>query len=92
MFKNLFKTKGQKIKSFCGLETTQKTRVISIFRAYNKPLTPTQVHEVYVKLFGEVPLTSIRREMTRLSQKGSLKMNGSSFNFENEWVLNIELS
>ena len=92
MFKNLFQSKNSKIKSFCGLETTQKARVISIFRAYKKPLTPSKVHEVYVSVFGDVHLTSIRREMTRLSQKGSLKLNGSSFNAENEWILNIQLS
>ena len=39
-------------------------------------MTPPQVHEYYEKLYDSVPLTSIRRAMTKLTDYGILNMTG----------------
>ena len=56
----------------------QEEFITEIFKANkNKPISPSQVHKVYGKDFSKnVPLTSIRRAITNLTSKGTLRKTG----------------
>lgn len=51
----------------------QNDRVYEIMKQVNKSMTPFQVQRVYLLLFGSVPITSIRRAMTSLTNDGKLE-------------------
>lgn len=53
----------------------QEEFITAIFKAnINKPIAPSQIHSIYVKNFQKnVPLTSIRRAMTNMTEKGILR-------------------
>ena len=57
-------------------DKTQESRVEAIIRENKNGMTPPQVHEYYEKLYDSVPLTSIRRAMTKLTDYGILNMTG----------------
>lgn len=60
-----------KAKEQTGL---QDQRVLELFkRVGDGSMTPIRVHELYQFYFKETPLTSIRRSMTMLTNKGLLE-------------------
>jgi hypothetical protein len=54
----------------------QSKRVESIIRENGAGMTPPQVHKVYESIYTHVPITSIRRAMTKLTDEGVLTMTG----------------
>ena len=50
----------------------QEEIVMAIFRSKNKPLSPVDVHKVYCTHLPQVPITSIRRAITNLTDQGKL--------------------
>ena len=51
----------------------QEERILEIMKP-GQPMTPFEVHNMWDKrLYGDVPITSIRRAMTCLTQKGYLR-------------------
>jgi hypothetical protein len=77
-------------------DKNQESRVLSIIKEKGLGMTPPEVHEDYEKLYDSVPLTSIRRALTKLTDHGYLNMTGEKrkgkYNRENfVWSLkNIE--
>ena len=57
-------------------DKNQESRVLSIIRENGLGMTPPQVHKVYQHIYSHVPITSIRRAMTKLTDKGVLTMTG----------------
>jgi Fe2+ or Zn2+ uptake regulation protein len=47
--------------------------ILQIFKTYNKPLTPTMVYTIYKRYYAEILLTSVRRSITDLTNKGWLE-------------------
>lgn len=75
----------------------QEEFITTIFKANpNKPISPSQIHKVYVKDFQKnVPLTSIRRAITNLTEKNILRKTGIMVtgNFgkvEHCWVMEVK--
>lgn len=58
-------------KSYKNVEK-QADRILYIMREINKPLTPFEVSIIYDQRFIPVPITSIRRAMTDLTNMGKL--------------------
>jgi len=56
----------------------QEEFITAIFKSNpNKPISPSQIHKVYGKDFSKnVPLTSIRRAITNLTEKNILRKTG----------------
>lgn len=54
----------------------QSKRVEYIIRENGAGMTPPQVHKVYESIYTHVPITSIRRAMTKLTDEGVLTMTG----------------
>lgn len=74
----------------------QEEFITSIFKANtNKPISPSQVHKVYVKDFNKnVPLTSIRRAISNLADKNvlrktSIMVDGIFGKPEHCWVMEV---
>jgi hypothetical protein len=57
-------------------DKNQESRVESIIRENGNGMTPYEVLEAYEKLYDSVPITSIRRAMTKLTDHGILNMTG----------------
>lgn len=54
----------------------QSKRVESIIRENGAGMTPPELHRVYESIYTNVPITSIRRAMTKLTDEGILTMTG----------------
>jgi hypothetical protein len=54
----------------------QSKRVESIIRENGAGMTPPEIHRVYESIYAHVPITSIRRAMTKLTDEGVLTMTG----------------
>lgn len=70
-FFNTIHLSGERLKEIqkqCGL---QEARVLEIM-ASGRQLTPFQVQEEYERLYPAIPITSVRRAMTCLTDKGFL--------------------
>lgn len=63
-------------------DKTQESRVEAIIRENGIGMTPNEVEEEYNKLYDTVPLTSIRRAMSKLTDYGILNMSGEKKNGE----------
>ena len=57
-------------------DKNQSAKVESIIREKGFGLTPPEVEEIYNKLYDAIPLTSIRRALTKLTDEGVLVMTG----------------
>jgi hypothetical protein len=57
-------------------DKNQESRVLTIIKEKGLGMTPPEVHEDYEKLYNSVPLTSIRRALTKLTDHGHLNMTG----------------
>ena len=74
--KNYFDTTKlpkEQLKQAVSKATVQDKRVLSIFKRKKRPMTPAEVWDVYCKLYPVCPITSIRRSMTVLTEKGKLE-------------------
>ena len=60
---------------------TQEERIMFIFKREGVSMSPDEVHNHYVQLFNDVPITSIRRAMSNMS-----KGVRGHHSFSNEWV------
>ncbi|MBK9357610.1 MAG: hypothetical protein IPN08_09530 [Bacteroidales bacterium] len=54
-------------------QITYADKVMFIFRAKAKPLTPWQVHDIFRSWFGACLIGSIRRQITKLTDMGYLR-------------------
>ena len=50
----------------------QAERILNIMKHCNEPMTPFDVQQVYSSFFDPVPITSIRRAMTNLTDENKL--------------------
>lgn len=50
----------------------QEMRITEIFKSAKLPLSPSMVHHIYNHIFPPVPITSIRRALTNLSNDNVL--------------------
>jgi len=57
-------------------QITYADKVMFIFRAKAKPLTPWQVHDIFRSWFGACLIGSIRRQITNLTDMGYLRYTG----------------
>lgn len=48
--------------------TKQQDRVLLIFQAKNRPMSPSEVWQIYQTWFSRCPITSIRRAITNMTQ------------------------
>ncbi len=69
-FYNTIKESGVDLAKSNTQASKQEERIIDLM---NIPCTPFEMHEKYCQLYPEVPITSIRRAMTNLSNKGILE-------------------
>ena len=59
--------------SFHFLKAEKQTdRVYAIMKQRAYPMTPFDVHEVYIRFWGPCPITSIRRAISTLTDDGKL--------------------
>jgi hypothetical protein len=71
-FFNTVNISGQELEMARAATTKQDERVILLFRQRGNS-TPSEIHSLYVRLFGDCPLTSIRRAITCLTTEGVLE-------------------
>ena len=50
----------------------QESKVLVLFKIRNRPMSPSQVHRELEKYGERLPMTSVRRAMTNLSNQGEL--------------------
>ena len=72
-FYNTIRVGGHELNEVIRKVEKQNDRVYEIMKQVNKSMTPFQVQQVYILLFGSVPITSIRRAMTSLTNDGKLE-------------------
>lgn len=72
-FFNTIDLKGTELAEATNQAQKQDERVLRIFKLYRK-MTPFECWNVYNLFFPEAPVTSIRRSMTVLTNKGFLEM------------------
>ena len=56
-----------------GTAKNQNERIYVIMKQTGKKYTPFQLHTEYSRKYSAIPLTSIRRAMTVLTEQGKLK-------------------
>lgn len=72
-FFNTIDLKGTELLNAIDKAQHQERKVLDIMRVYKK-LTPFEVSDIYNSLYPAAPVTSIRRSMTVLTDKGFLEM------------------
>lgn len=68
---------GSELTEAVRKATKQNDRVMLIYKAKNRPMSPSQVLDVYNAWFPRCPLTSIRRSITNLTIHGFLTHTGT---------------
>ena len=68
-FYNTINVSGYELDQEIKKVKTQTERVYQILKQCDKPMTPFDVQKVYLLLYGSVPITSIRRAMTDLTEE-----------------------
>ena len=68
---------GYQLETAIRKATKQNDRVILIYKAKNRPMSPSEVHSIYQAWFPRCPLTSIRRAITCLTIQGFLTHTGT---------------
>jgi hypothetical protein len=71
MYYNTTNKTGEDLKQSNAKTDTQEQRILAIFQLY-KVLSPFEVEAIYNRSFRQVPITSIRRGITNLSNQGKL--------------------
>jgi len=67
---NTTKIQGERLKEAKEKTETQEERIFKIFKDYKKPLSASEVWDIYGQILA--PLTSIRRGLTVLMAQGKL--------------------
>ena len=80
-FHNTIGLEGKDLSNAIQDAITQKDRILFIFERQGVPMSPDEVHNLYIQLFGNAPITSIRRAMSNMS-----KGVRGHHSFSNEWV------
>ena len=52
--------------------TSQEQRLMVIFREYDRAFTPFDLQKYYSAMYNDVPITSIRRALTILTDDGEI--------------------
>lgn len=68
-FYNTINLSGQELKQAKENNLSKEERILDIFKKYGQPLTPFEVFMIYRKMYPEIPLTSVRRCITDLTQE-----------------------
>jgi hypothetical protein len=68
---------GYQLETAIRKATKQNDRVILIYKAKNRPMSPSQVLDVYNAWWPRCPITSIRRSITNLTIQGFLSHTGT---------------
>lgn len=71
-FFNTINLTGEKLKEAKEDCNAQEKNILAIM-PFERPMTPFEVLEIYNNKHNEVPITSIRRAMTGLTNKGHLQ-------------------
>lgn len=71
-FYNTINAEGVLLELARAATEKQDVRIEAIFK-HKGASTPAEIHSLYVKLFGDCPLTSIRRSITNLTERGVLE-------------------
>lgn len=72
-FFNTIGFKGKKLKEATENCKNQNDKILFLFESKSeRGFTPCEVHAIYIDVFEDVPLTSIRRGITQLTLKGKL--------------------
>lgn len=72
-FFNTIDLTGRQLSEAENQAYKQDDRVLQILKSGDK-MTPFEVSEIYNSLYNEAPVTSIRRSMTVLTDRGLLQM------------------
>lgn len=62
-------------KKYAHAALRQDDSILQVFRQSENPLTPSEVHSL-LYLGSTTPLTSVRRSITNLTNKGMLRKSG----------------
>ena len=76
-FYNTTNLTGNDLQQAVDAATKQNDRVILIYKAKNRPMSPSQVLDVYNAWWPRCPITSIRRAITNLTIHGFLSHTGT---------------
>jgi hypothetical protein len=94
-FYNTINLAGQELATEQAKNLTQEVMVLHIFRCGTSRYSPSQAHQLVVKMYGiNPPITSIRRALTNLTNQGLLIKTGHMVKGlyhlpEHTWTLNI---
>ncbi len=76
-FYNTTNLSGAELDTARRKATKQDDRVMLIYKAKNRPMSPSEVHSIYQAWFNRCPLTSMRRAITTLTDSGQLTHTGT---------------
>lgn len=90
-FHNSIPLYGDELVNAEAAARNQEERILYLFRTYQKA-TPSEIMTMYDKLWPHAPLTSLRRGITNLTNRGKLRMSGTQRmglygKNENEWEI-----
>jgi len=71
-FYNTINAEGAALELARAATQKQDVRIETLFTLRGSS-TPAEIHSAYVKVFGDCPLTSIRRSITNLTERGVLE-------------------
>ncbi len=71
-FHNTINASGDTLVAHTITCKSQEERILAIFKETHKKMTPFEVHHKYSKLYKEVPITSIRRAISNLTEENKL--------------------
>jgi Fe2+ or Zn2+ uptake regulation protein len=71
-FHNTINASGDTLVAHTITCKSQEERILAIFKETHFKMTPFEVLEKYSKLYKEVPITSIRRAMSNLTEENKL--------------------
>ena len=72
-FFNTINLNGNDLKKSIMKAESQGNRILGIMSDLQVAVTPAEVHQIYTGIFNDVPITSIRRAITNLTNLGYLK-------------------
>ena len=72
-FYNTINLKGTSLKDAIHAAKGQDKRIEALMKFNGGSLTPFQLHNLYERFYPSCPITSIRRSLTNLTEKGILR-------------------
>ena len=91
-FYNTIEETGEELAESCAKAFTQEEAIYSLFATTQEELSPSMVHEI---LELKCPITSVRRAMSNLTNKGLISktnqyVEGTYGKREHLWAINTE--